>query len=418
MARLQHRTLVLNTALGLALAFACLAAPVALGKSYVDVPKSHWALAASGSLTNRGPAAHRLMDDFGSAFRPEQPITRAQFASALVTAGGHLGESVPTVAINDVSKDDPYYRVIEIALDHGYFALDKDGDFLPNDAVVAYKAEIVVVKWLEERYPASDWGLLAQLRSSSWTPNTGWRTGAPSYLPYIVASRQLQLRFNHSSAGDRHEVTPGQPIDRAEVAYMFWRGFRLGSEWTLSGLSQYKANTFPPLSDRQKQVAGYALKFVGYPYIWAGEYPTKNSPYGFQAAGGFDCSGFVFYLMKMHFGYPITVNERGAHDMAARAKPRITRGKLKCGDLIFFGPHGPKSTVASIYHAAMYLGSGWFIQSTGSTDGVSLASLNTSTYWKNAFAWGRRLLTPAELALTPAPSPSPTPTSTPLAAQP
>ena len=29
--------------------------------------------------------------------------------------------------------------------------------------------------------------------------------------------------------------------------------------------------------------------------------------------------------MKMHFGYPITVNERGAHAMAERAKPRITR---------------------------------------------------------------------------------------------
>ena len=60
--------------------------------------------------------------------------------------------------------------------------------------------------------------------------------------------------------------------------------------------------------------------------------------------------------MKMHFGYPITVNERGAHDMAARAKPRITRGKLKCGDLIFFGPKGPSSSVESIYHAGLYLG--------------------------------------------------------------
>jgi hypothetical protein len=104
--------------------------------------------------------------------------------------------------------------------------------------------------------------------------------------------------------------------------------------------------------------------------------------------------------------------------MAAVAKPRITRKNLTCGDLIFFGPKGTKSSVASIYHAALYLGNGWFIQSTGSTDGVSLASLNSSTYWKSAFAWGRRLLTPAELGQTPAPSPSPTSTSTPLTVQP
>ena len=96
--------------------------------------------------------------------------------------------------------------------------------------------------------------------------------------------------------------------------------------------------------------------------------------------------------------------------MAAAAKPRITRSQLKSGDLIFFGPKGPSSTVGSIYHAALYLGRGWFIHSTGSSDGVTLASLNNSSYWKAAFAWGRRVLKPAELVV-PNPSPSPSPTS-------
>ena len=424
MARLQNRSLILNAALGLALALACVAAPVALGKSYSDVPKSQWAHAAIQSITARGPAGHHLMDDFGSLFKPDAPMTRAQFASALVTAAGHLSESVPTVAIPDVPKTDPYYQVIEIAVHHGYLGLQKDGSFYPNDAVVASQAETGVVKWIKERYPTADWRLLTQLRAGTWKPNMAWLTGAPSYLPYIVASRQLELRYNHPYTADGQEVTPGQPIDRADVAYMFWRGYQLKNEWTLYGLSQFDDITFPPLSARQKEIAQFALQFIGYPYVWAGEYPTKDSPYGPQAAGGFDCSGFVFYVMKMHFGYPITVNERGAHDMAARAKPRITRKNLTCGDLIFFGPKGPKSTVASIYHAALYLGNGWFIQSTGSTDGVSLASLDSSTYWKKAFAWGRRVLTPAELPPTPTPSPSPTvtpvptPVSTPLAARP
>ena len=419
MAGLQHRSLVLHAALGLALALVCLAAPAALGKSYTDVPQSHWAHAAIESITARGPAGHHLMDDFGSLFKPEDPLTRAQFASALVTAAGHVKESVPTVAITDVPATDPYYQVIEVALHHGYLGLQKDGSFYPDDAVVASQAEAGVVKWLKERYPTADWQLLAQLRTATWKPNIGWLTGAPSYLPYIVASRQLELRYNHPFAADKQEVTPGQPIDRAEVAYMFWRGYQLKDEWTLAGLSQFDSITFPPLSARQKQIAHFALQFIGYPYVWAGEYPTTNSPYGYQAAGGFDCSGFVFYVMKMHFGYDqITVNDRGAHDMAADAKPRITRKNLTCGDLLFFGPNGTKSSVASIYHAALYLGNGWFIQSTGSTDGVSLASLDSSTYWKSAFAWGRRLLTPGELPPTPTPSPSPTPTSTPLTAQP
>ena len=219
------------------------------------------------------------------------------------------------------------------------------------------------------------------------------------------------MRFNHPLSADAHESTPREPIDRAEVAYMFARAYKVANEWQLYGLGAFKTITFPPLSDRQKQVAKYALKYVGYPYVWAGEYPTKASPYGVQASGGFDCSGFVFYVMKMHFGYDdITVNQRGASDMAAAAKPRITRSQLKCGDLIFFGGNGPSSTVGSIYHAGLYLGRGWFIHSTGSSDGVTLASLNNSSYWKAAFAWGRRVLKPAELVVT-TPSPSPSPTS-------
>jgi len=284
-------------------------------------------------------------------------------------------------------------------------------DTYPATAARA-KAEAAIIRWLKERYSSSSWSLLGTLLPSSWRPNPGWKTGAPSYLPYVVASRQLQLRYNHSTDGDGHEVTPAEPIDRAEIAYMFSRAYKVAGEWMLYGLADYKSVTFPALSDRQKQVASYALKYIGYPYIWGGEYPTKDSPYGYQKAGGFDCSGFVFYIMKMHFGYGITVNERGAHDMAARAKPRITRSQLKCGDLIFFGPKGPSSSVESIYHAALYLGSGWFIHSTGSSDGVTLASLNTSSYWKGAFAWGRRLLTTAELVL-PSPSPSAAPAAQP-----
>jgi hypothetical protein len=65
--------------------------------------------------------------------------------------------------------------------------------------------------------------------------------------------------------------------------------------------------------------------------------------------------------------------------------------------------------VESIYHAGLYLGDGWFIHSTGSTDGVTLSSLDRSSYYKSNLAWGRRVLKPSELP--PAVQPSPTPTA-------
>jgi cell wall-associated NlpC family hydrolase len=395
-----------------------LAAP-ALARSYSDVPKSHWAYSAISSVTSRAVDGHRLLDDYTGLFRPERPITRELLARSVVLASGHYGEKITPVAVADVPKGYRYYSVIQMAVKQGYMSVDKAGAFRPTENVTAAGAETVMVRWLKERYPSYNWSLLTMLDPSRWRPNPGWSTGAPSYLAAIVTSRQLELRYNHPTGDDDHEALPAEPIDRAEIAYMLDRAFKVGSSWQLYGLAGFADVTFPALSDRQKQITRFALKWVGYPYIWAGEYPTPNSPYGTQKAGGFDCSGFVFYVMKMHFGYPITVNERGAHDMAARAKPRVTREKLKCGDLIFFGPKGPGSSVGSIYHAGLYLGKGWFIHSTGSSDGVTLASLNDSSYWKAAFAWGRRVLTDAEL-VTPSPSPSPSPSGSaaPVAAPP
>ncbi|MCX6373079.1 MAG: NlpC/P60 family protein [Actinobacteria bacterium] len=406
MTRLPQRSPVIIVLALCAVVVAAVAAPRARAASYADVPKSHWAYAAITAVTERGPAGHKVLDDYGELFKPEQAITRELLARSLVLASGNYGEHVKAVAIADVAEEYRYFNAIQVALHHGYMTLDGEGAFRPQDPVPASQAEVAIIRWLKERYSSSNWSLLKSLRPSRWQPNEGWKTSAPGYLPYIVASRQLQLRYNHPSEADGHEVTPSQAIDRAEIAYMFARAYAVSGEWMLYGLADYTSISFPPLSERQREIARFALKFVGYPYIWAGEYPTKNSPYGTQKAGGFDCSGFAFYVMKMHFDYPITVNERGGSDMAARAKPRITRKQLQCGDLIFFAPNGPKSAVTSIYHVGLYLGDGWFIHSTGSTDGVTLSSLDspTSTYYKTYFAWGRRLLKPSELPATAAQS--------------
>jgi cell wall-associated NlpC family hydrolase len=407
----RHILFHIMTVTALAAATLLALAVPALAKSYSDVPKTHWAYSYISSVTSKKAAGHALLDDYGTKFKPELPITRELLARSIVLASGHYGDDITPVEISDVPKGYRYYSVIQLAVHYGYMALGKAGDFRPTEPVKDAAAETVMVRLAKDLYPTGDWSLLSSLAPSRWQPNAGWKTGAPSYLPAIVASRQLELRYNHPTNDDGHEATPLEPIDRAEIAYMFSRVFQVASGWQLSGLAAYDDVTLPTLTERQKQVAAFALKYIGYPYIWAGEYPTTNSPYGAQKAGGFDCSGYVFYVMKMHFGYDsITVNQRGAHDMAAVAKPRITRSQLRCGDLIFFGPKGPASSVGSIYHAALYLGRGWFIQSTGSTDGVSLASLTSSSYWRDHFAWGRRVLSPTDAGV---PTPSPSPTLTP-----
>jgi cell wall-associated NlpC family hydrolase len=389
-----------------AVAGALVGACPALAKTYSDVPRSFWDRGDINWVTNQGPATARALDDVGGGlFKPGQPVTREQFARALVTVAGLEHEQVSPTAIADMTASDPYYASVQIALHLGLMSQFKDG-FRPTQAMLSWQADGAAVRLLKTLDPSADWSMLTALCPTRWEPNPGWKTGAPHYLPTEVAARYLGLRFNHPSTSDALEESPTDAVTRAEAASLLYQARHLSS-WAISGLAEYDNVTLPTLTDREKQVVAFALKYIGYPYVWGGEYPTKDSPYGTQAHGGFDCSGFDWWVMKIHFG--CTIDERTAAGMAGAAKPRITYAKLQPGDLIFFGPRGPKSTAASIYHAALYLGNGWFIQSTGSLDGVSISSLTADSYWKAAFAWGRRVLTTSQVTPSPSPSPSASP---------
>ncbi len=378
-----------------AAAVALSVAPAALAKTYSDVPTTYWDRADIAWVTNQGPTSAKALSDYsGGVFKPGQAITREQFARALVVLGGLQNTQVTPISVPDLPASDPYARYVQIALRLHLLAQYKDG-FHPTEAMQSWQVDSGAVHLVRQLYPQADWTMLTALNPAAWEPVANWKTGAPRYLPTEVAARYLGLRYNHPATSDALEVSPHEKIDRAEVAAILYRACHLSS-WTVAGLAEYDKVTLPALTARQKQIVAFALTYIGYPYVWGGEYPSTDSPYGTQAHGGFDCSGFDWWVMKMHFGY--TINERTASAMAGAATPRITRAKLVPGDLIFFGPNGPKSTVASIYHAALYLGNGWFIQSTGSLDGVGLSSITSDPWWKHDFAWGRRLLKKGEFA--------------------
>ncbi len=72
---------------------------------------------------------------------------------------------------------------------------------------------------------------------------------------------------------------------------------------------------------------------------------------------------------------------------------RISFSKLQPADVVFFGTNGSHSSGSQIFHTGIYVGNGWFIQS--SDYGVALAQL--SGWYKKKFAWGRRPLKEAGL---------------------
>jgi cell wall-associated NlpC family hydrolase len=228
---------------------------------------------------------------------------------------------------------------------------------------------------------------------------TAGLTPPPRFGNEAVA-RLLGLRTNHPASLDKLELSPSEPANHAEAAYSAARILHFG-EWDAASTEEL-AQTFvlPAYTTWQKQILNTAVHFIGYPYVWGGESETTSSPYGPQVHGGFDCSGFVWRVYKLQ-AYPggaalaSTIKGRTTYQMSGEvpASKRIGFAKLAPGDVLFFGPSGPRSKPASIGHTGIYLGGGWMIHSSG--QGVALTPL--TGWYRQEFAWARRPLAEAGL---------------------
>jgi cell wall-associated NlpC family hydrolase len=116
------------------------------------------------------------------------------------------------------------------------------------------------------------------------------------------------------------------------------------------------------LSESQAQEAAlFALGLVGTPYRWGGNTPES----------GFDCSGFIDYVMghQTQLKPPRTVTQLRTWGVEVLPEQRRT------GDLVFFGS-GPTPT-----HAGIYVGKGRFVHAP-STGGVVHLSHLSEAYWQ------------------------------------
>jgi cell wall-associated NlpC family hydrolase len=219
-----------------------------------------------------------------------------------------------------------------------------------------------------------------------------------------VVARLLGLRLNHPAAQDFIELRPQDPATRAEAAYSAAQIIDLGllaDSWQIAEVKSLAADfTLPQVNDWQRQILRVAFSKIGMPYIWGGTSDNTETDFGVTARGGYDCSGFVWRVYKLQ-GYPdegslaSTLKGRTTYTMSVEVprSKRISFKKLQPADVIFFGSHGPLSKGSQVFHTAIYVGNGWFIQS--SDRGVALAQL--TGWYKKKFAWGRRPLREAGL---------------------
>ena len=217
----------------------------------------------------------------------------------------------------------------------------------------------------------------------------------PARFGTETVARLLGLRTNHPAKDDDLELLPSDPVTRAETAYSVATILRFRG-WEQQSVEAAAATfTLPTLGEWQKRVLDTAVRFVGFPYVWGGTSERSEAPFGVKARGGFDCSGFVWSVYKLHTyaeapQLSAVLKGRTTMQMSGEVpkKLRIAFDDLQPGDVLFFGNHGPKSKPAEVDHTGIYLGNGWLIHSSGY--GVALAQLDG--WYAERFAWARRPL--------------------------
>ena len=119
-----------------------------------------------------------------------------------------------------------------------------------------------------------------------------------------------------------------------------------------------------------QQILSKAQQYLGTPYVYGGASPA-----------GFDCSGFVYYVLKsLGFSPYRTPADQYLHGSY------VSKSNLQPGDIVFFA-----NTYASgISHVGIYAGNGQFIHSPNSRSVVSYSDL-TSGYWSDHYYGARRM---------------------------
>jgi cell wall-associated NlpC family hydrolase len=329
------------------LAIALLAATPPLASA----AKRSWAQREIKLVTSRG-----LMTPSGGSFRPDDALTQGELAQLV---SGLTGQPTRVPA-------SPSGTATVAQLDAQLVGALGLGD----EATLFYRAA----------------------RAAGITP--------PARFGREVVARLLGLRYNHPAAEDSRELMWSDPATRAEAAYSAAQILRFRGWETDRIEEEAAALQLPVVTGWQQRILTYAFGLVGYPYVWGGTSTTRQAPFGVDAPGGFDCSGFLWQVYKLRRypggdGLGAVIRGRTAAQMAGEVASgkRIAFAKLQPGDLVFFGAGGARAKAAAIDHAGLYVGAGWMVHS--SRYGTTLAKVDG--WYRERFAWGRRPLAEAGL---------------------
>ena len=395
--RLRKRrfvTLAIATTLAVSLLPFESAHSAARGRSAIvwsDVDQSFkWAKTAIDDVG----AANLWMRDFAVnadgtyPFQPSTIETRKYFARAVVMAFAPSEVVDPSITFTDLDPSDTFYPAANVAVKLHWMKKTALGTFAPDKPVTTTMVHRVLAL-------ALGLGPAAKALNHLHTAD-GVTFQVPANFGALLLGMRLGLRYN--SSDESTDVGPTTPLDRAQVAYSLYRATTQPS-WNVPDLlAQYESIELPSLTPDQQQIVQWGVQYVGFPYVWGGEWgfsSSEPSSLGGQPVAGFDCSGFMWWLLRASDGGYWNVSpprpyigwnlsERSSADMATSGN--LTYDELQPGDLMFSDGDGD----GRVDHVNMFIGNGWALDSSSTPGGVTIMWVGDGWY-RDHFVHGRRV---------------------------
>jgi hypothetical protein len=358
--------------------------------TWSDVDRKHWARAAIDFVagTNDWMRDRRPAADGTYAFEPDAREKRRLFARALVRAFGGALEPDPRLSFPDLPEDDRFARFANLVVSAGWMRTEADGSFRPGDAVTVREVHRALVL-------ATGFGDLAA-GADAIHLRDGTAIAVPPDFGTTLVGMRMGLRYNHGD--ETLDVGPDSALSRAEVAWSLYRAATVPS-WLHDSLSPYLDLELPNLGPKMQRVVAFAVDYVGSPYVWGGEWP-EPTPAGYccgsQPVGGFDCSGWTWWVLKREVpGWdPTPPREYAGWDLPQRTSAQMAsvgtpRGwdEIRPGDVLFYDGNSD----GTVDHVNVYLGNGWATD-TGSSNAGATITYVAGTWYQDHFVHARRIL--------------------------
>jgi parallel beta-helix repeat protein len=173
--------------------------------AFRDVPEGYWAKAYIEAL-----AAKNIIAGFpDGTFKPNEPVTRAQFATIVTKA---LNPPMKRAGINfrDVASNFWAYGAIQSAYRSQFLAGYPDGTFKPQQQIPRVQALVSLANGLG--LTANDQNVLSFYSDAAQIPNYA--------LSPVAAATARQLVINYPTA---RQLNPNRPATRAEIAAFIYQ---------------------------------------------------------------------------------------------------------------------------------------------------------------------------------------------------